>query len=459
MADIKVIYKNASGFDEEHSEAGDSIKMLSFKTANNELTDAKLDKLIDGADAANEHTHDGRYFQESEHINASAGVADAAKPIVTASSGKIDPSLIDISGLDHGGLTGLGDDDHTQYVKADGTRDITGTQSYASLVSISAQADIPHKKYVDDAIASAIIGQEWLESADTRAITPPGSPTTGYRVLIDGTLGSATGAFSGNDNRIAEWSGSAWIFQPSATIGTFISVDDEPNNLYYFGGTWEAKAFESTTASGGLTKLGIDIRLDSASAGNGLGFSGGVYSVNVDNSSIEITTDSLNVKAQGIKESMIDFGSGAGQVSAQDLPIVDAGGLYAATETEGALQEVGLLVRGLSYVAGENLVKGDLVYISGNDTVSKLSSLSSNAMSVGIVRVNAATSANVRASVKNATITGVLSGATAGQKIYWTGSTLSSTMPTGSGSNVWLAGVAKNATDLVVDVQHIKKNA
>ena len=47
MADIKVIYKNADGFDQEHSESADSVKMLSFKTANKELTDTKLSNLIE----------------------------------------------------------------------------------------------------------------------------------------------------------------------------------------------------------------------------------------------------------------------------------------------------------------------------------------------------------------------------------------------------------------------------
>ncbi len=41
-----------------------------------------------------------------------------------------------------------------------------------------------------------------------------------------------------------------------------------------------------------------------------------------------------------IKDNHIDWGAGAGQVSAADVPIVDAGGLITATEIEAALQEL-----------------------------------------------------------------------------------------------------------------------
>jgi hypothetical protein len=459
MADIKVIYKNASGFDQEHSEAADSITMLSFKTATNELTDAKLGRLVDGVDATDEHIHDARYYQESEHITSSAGIADAAKPVITNASGKLDPTLIDISGLDHGGLSGLADDDHPAYVLANGGRDFTATQSYSSSVSIASPNNLAHKKYVDDTVAAAILGQEWMESVGTRAITPPGSPSVGQRVLIDATLGVATGAFAGKEDDVAQWNGSAWIFVTPA-IGTFISVDAENTLLYYFGGSaWESKAFESTTASGGLEKLGIDIRIDAASAGNGLSFSGSQYSINVDNASVEVNADILRVKAQGIKDSMIDFGTGAGQVSAADMPIADASAVITATEVEGALQELALSNIGTPYTAGENLVKGDLVYISAANTVMKLSSLSSNVMAIGICNITALSGATTRIKFHNGIISGVLSGATAGQKYYWSGSALTSTIPSGSGSNVWLCGCAKNATDLALEVLHVKKNA
>ena len=182
MADIKVIYKNAEGFDQEHSESADSVKMFSFKTANFELTDSKLGDLIGGGDSSTQHHHDNIYFRETEFINTSTGATDAGKPAKTNAAGYLN-DLINISSLnsalDHGTLAGLSDDDHVQYLKTDGTRDITGVIKYASLVSITDQKSLAHKKYVDDAIAAAIVGEEGWFSADDRAFAPRVSPTVG----------------------------------------------------------------------------------------------------------------------------------------------------------------------------------------------------------------------------------------------------------------------------------------
>lgn len=56
---------------------------------------------------------------------------------------------------DHGGLTGLGDDDHTIYIKADGSRDFAGEQSMGTnkltnVVDPTADQEAATKKYVDD---------------------------------------------------------------------------------------------------------------------------------------------------------------------------------------------------------------------------------------------------------------------------------------------------------------------
>lgn len=463
MADIKVIYKNSNGYDQEHSEASDSVKMLSFKTANKELTDSKLSDLIDGADANDQHIHDARYYRENEHIATSAGAGDAAKPIITDAGGKIDESLLDISSinalLDHGTLTGLGDDDHLQYLRTDGTRALTGIQSYASHPSFTADTQLVDKKYVDD----AIIGNEWVESVLDRAITPPGSPVTGDRYLIDATLGAATGAWAGQEDKIAEWNGSAWVFT-THTTGTKVSVDDETDGVYLFDGSaWSKKSYEATTASTGLTKVGVDIQIAPSAAGDGLSFTAGVLAVNVAAAGgLEIVSDELQVKADGIKDTMIDFGTGVGQVSAVDIPIADAGNYTLATEVEGAIQELYSLIAetGVEYTVGVGgVTKGYPVYISSNNTVSEYGALSNTARIIGVASTTETAAASVKVLANDTVVAGVLSGATAGQTIYWDGSALVSTIPTGGGSHVWKLGVAKNATDLHVEVEFIKRNA
>ena len=463
MADIKVLYINANGVPQEHSESADSIKVFSLKTANKELTDTKLAALIDGVDAADQHIHDARYFRENEHLVTSAGAGDAGKPIKLDAGGKLDESLLDIAGItaliDHGGLTGLGDDDHTIYSKADGTRDYSGIVKYSSHPTFTTDTQIVDKKYVDDMIN----GEEWQDSVLDRAITPPGSPTTGDRYLIDGTLGTATGAWATKENFITEWSGSAWLFY-APTTGMKVSVDDETDGIYLYGGSaWSKKFYEATTASTGLTKVGVDIQIASSAAGDGLSFTSGVLAVKVAAAGgLEITGDEVLVKADGIKDTMIDFGTGAGQVSAVDIPIADAGNYTTQTEVEGAIQELYMKIAqtGVIYTAGVGgATKGFPVYVSANDTALAYTALSNTARVIGVAATTVSASATFTVLANDTVVTGVLSGATAGTVYYWDGSALSATIPSGGGSHVWKIGVAKNATDLHVEVEFVKKNA
>lgn len=61
--------------------------------------------------------------------------------------------------------------------------------------------------------------------------TPPGSPTLGDRHLI-GTGG--TGAWSGQDLKITEWDGTAWLFTTPG-LGDQVYAIDGPNNILYYG--------------------------------------------------------------------------------------------------------------------------------------------------------------------------------------------------------------------------------
>lgn len=463
MADIRVLYINAESFQQEHSEATDSIRMASFKTANNELTDTALEGLVTGIDASALHHHDGRYYRENEHIATSSGAADASKPIITDATGKLDQTLINVAGLnaslDHGALTGLADDDHLQYLRTDGTRDITGPIKYSSLISIDEDTQLVHKKYVTDLIA----GQEWFDSALTRAIDPTTiTPSAGDRYLIDASMGTPTGAFAGQENKVAEWNGTGWTFQTPST-GTYISVDDEDSRIYLFSGSsWDAKEFESTTASTGLVKVGKDIQVAPTLAGNGLTFTAGVLDVKVDTVGIQIDADTLKLANAGVKLANIDFGTGANQVKAGDIPLVDSTGYFAVDNVEAALSQLAanIIDLGVEYTVGAGGVsKGDLLYITGNNTVSKLSNLAIGEYSVGVAIESKAAAETVKALQNDTVLKGVLTGAVAGTKYFWTGTGYATTMPSGAGQNVWQVGVAKNATDLHVEIRHIKKNA
>lgn len=64
----------------------------------------------------NDTRGDARYYQQSEFITTSTGVGSAGKPVKLSGTGKFDSSVIPASAVpDHGTLSGLADDDHTQY--------------------------------------------------------------------------------------------------------------------------------------------------------------------------------------------------------------------------------------------------------------------------------------------------------------------------------------------------------
>jgi hypothetical protein len=472
--DIKVLFVNSEGLRQEHSESADSVKFLSFKTANNELTDSKLGRLIDGAEANTEHYHDNFYFRESEHIVTSAGAADAGKPIKLDAGGKLDESLIDVAGLnallDHGSLLGLGDDDHTIYIKADGTRAFTGAQSMGgfkltNLANPSAGTDAVNLQTLQ-AYQQGMKPKEAVKVATTVAGTLATSFAAGQ--VVDGYTLVAGNRILIKDQAAQEENG-IYVVQASGAPVRAVDFDsltpiDEINGALVgvqsgtanAGKTFVEQSVVSTlgvdsivfvffnaadaiTASNGLVRVVNDIRIDSSAAGNGLGFSAGVLSVNVDGSSIEINSDTLRVKADGINDTHIDWGTGANQVSAVDVPIADAGAYFATDNVEAALQYLAgqLSEQGVIYTVGAGgVTKGDLVYVSAPDVVSKFSTLSADEYCVGIALNTVSAGGSVKVLANDTVVTGVLSGASAGAKVYWNGSGFVYTPPTGAGGSV-----------------------
>lgn len=147
---------------------------------------------------------------------------------------------------DHGALTGLADDDHTQYILVNGTRAFSGV---VAGVTPTAGSHLATKSYVD----ALIEGIEWQDSVFDRDLaTPPGSPSTGDRYIV---ASSPTGAWSGHTNHIAEWNGAAWQFTVP-TVGMSAPVDDENVYLRWNGSAWTN--FGASVDHGALAGLGDD---------------------------------------------------------------------------------------------------------------------------------------------------------------------------------------------------------
>jgi len=168
-------------------------------------------------------------------------------------------------------------------------------------------AQLTNKKYVDEQIQAKVAGIEWQDSClsvelDSASIL---SPSAGERFLIAGV---GAGDFLGHDNAIAEYTGSAYSFT-SAKLGMYVSVDDELEGVYYFGGSsWTRKDFESTTASTGLEKVGKDIRIAATTAGDGLSFNLGILSVNPDGVTLENSADAVQIKDGGVSNAKLAGG-------------------------------------------------------------------------------------------------------------------------------------------------------
>jgi hypothetical protein len=172
----------------------------------------------------------------------------------------------------------------------------------------SAEVSIGNATYIEN-VTSGATGTHWV------VVKPAGYDGTGVLTLnvdnIDWTQFSGIGTYTAGDG--------------IDITGTTISVD----------------VTDIIDTSYGLTESGNDIRVNLDAAG-ALSFDTGAIQVNVDDSSIEINgSNQLQVKADGIKDTMIDWGTSTGQVSGGDIPLVDAGGYFSFDDVESALQQLG----------------------------------------------------------------------------------------------------------------------
>lgn len=165
---------------------------------------------------------------------------------------QVDDALATLSGsiiTDHGQLTGRDDDDHTIYTLADGTRDFSGVIKYTSHPTFNADTQLVDKQYVD----SLAQGLDWQDSVISKSYNDPSTisgTTLGDRYIIGTT---ASGAWAGNENNIAEYNGSGWDVI-SSNEGFASWVEDEDIIYVYNGSSWVK--FGATITHGNL--IGLD---------------------------------------------------------------------------------------------------------------------------------------------------------------------------------------------------------
>lgn len=252
-----------------------------------------------------------------------------------------------------------------------------------------------------------------------------------------------------------------------------LRVDLEPNKgLEFIGGDLAAKPDTSAGMSVGSGGLAVAL-----AATPGLEFSTGLLKVKADGAhgiiltsngvdiEIDDTPDTLDVDGDGLKVvglpslfKINDTAVGA-NVTAANLDTLVGGtssyadSLHTHTRVDGAKRVDGI------YTAGENIAKGDPVYVYAANQIGKGDAGADAKAHIIGVAAAAIAGAGTGIMVSEGIVTGVGSGWTANDPIYVAdGGGLTNTRPSAS-KRIVVVGYAWNATDLFVDIRDYGKRA
>jgi hypothetical protein len=176
-----------------------------------------------------DHTQYIRVDGARGFTNTVSGI-DPTQPYHLATKDYIDQELATVSGgivQSHSGLTGLSNDDHTQYILANGTRAFSST---VGGVTPSLDAHLATKGYVD----LAIQGLDWQQSVKdfwSPSEGLPESPSTGDRYLADDSGNGWT------ENNIYEWNGTSWV-ELAPNDGYSVWVENVDKMYVFNGSSW-----------------------------------------------------------------------------------------------------------------------------------------------------------------------------------------------------------------------------
>jgi hypothetical protein len=116
--------------------------------------------------------------------------------------------------------------------------------------------DVARLETVQNLITIFQSGAYWQDPVTSEITVPPASPATAQRHLV---ATSGTGAFSGQDGKIAQWSGTAWVFT-NPLSGFVLNVLNQSRKIKVylssqwlnlsFSGQWLEKEFPAVGVSG-----------------------------------------------------------------------------------------------------------------------------------------------------------------------------------------------------------------
>lgn len=334
-----------------------------------------------------------------------------------------------------------------------------------------------------------------VASSANITLSAPGATIDGV-TMVSGDRFLAYGQSAAADNGIYVWNGAA----VPATRAADYDADSEVHAgdlVVVEEGTYAERAYVLATDNPlivGTTAL-VFVSLGTAliDAGAGLSYSGTTLNVNLaaagglkfvgDDIAVEVNDFAgVGLQDDGSDNLEIDFANTATElntaraIQASDLSNSGANqgakiigfdntnvsSYTTATRVQVAIEDAYAFAAapGVLYTVGAGgVTKGDLVYVSANNTVLPYSDISVARNAIGVAAATVAAAGVVKVLTDSTVLTSVLSGATAGNKYYWNGTALVSSIPSTLGHYVWEVGVAKDATTLHCNILFLKRNS
>jgi len=367
------------------------------------------------------------YEEDVAAISTSAGVADADKLVKTDANGLIDSSLLPASDnvIDWKESCRVAVETNVTISSPGATLDGVALNNGDRVLLAGQTTGSENGIYVFNGGASAMTRASDADE-DIEVTSQLRSP------IEEGTRANQIAYLTTNDPITVGTTSLTFAFQ-------------DPSNLIAGAG------IDITSSTVSIDLLDADSGLELVGAGNA-----GELAIDFADTATEMATQravaAADLSANGANQGAKILGADPANISQST-----------ATTIQGILDDLSATILdneqpGVDLTAGAGGVSaGDLVYISADDTGLPLDVTTAN-YGIGLADSTVAGAASFEA-LQDGELAGVLVGATAGTKYYWDGTALTATAPTGSGSRVWQVGVAKNATDLIIDIDLVKRNA
>lgn len=220
--------------------------------------------------------------------------------------------------------------------------------------------------YATDNVEAALAQ---IQGADITAVgTAVGSGLSGGATSGSASLSLITSCGS---DEILKWTGAAWVCAPDEDSGGTVTSLTAGDGVSDSGTAADPVLDVNDSATNGLVITadvlginddatnGLTIAGDvlTVATGSGVGLSGNNVVAVAANSTITVGVGGISVGIIG--DTNISFGTGAGQVSAADIPIADTGAYYTTDDVESALAQVqGADIVSVGTAAGTGLEGG-----------------------------------------------------------------------------------------------------